>query len=137
MKFEPRRDQIIGRTAIRKARSSIIRIDETKVTKFILIDGVGPDAAARGIKAGDLIVPLSVSMIVLDGLARPILKEESIAHFVDLEEGDELLVQTENGLKFVPMDSPDAAVNLGGARKTASPPLLAQASAELAADMVS
>ena len=57
MKFVPRHSQAIGRVVVKRILSTIIRPDETKnTTKFVLIDGVGPDAAAAGIKVGDIVL---------------------------------------------------------------------------------
>lgn len=99
--------------AIKKSASAIVLVDETKVTKFILVDAVGDEAAAAGIKVGDVVVPTALANIVMSGGFRPILEEKSVAFFVtDLVAGD-LLVQTEAGTRFVPLDSPEAAAPLG------------------------
>lgn len=114
MKFIPRRDQIIGRTVIRKSQSNIISLDESKVTKFIIVDAVGDDAAAAGFKTGDLVIPSAISNIVLQNTWRPFLKEDQVMFFVTDVPKDQLLVQSEKDpKKYVPFDSPDAAVSLG------------------------
>ena len=100
---------------IRKSESKIILVDETKVTKFILIDAVGDGARAQGIKVGDVGVPTALGNIVLNGGAsyRPVLEEKDIAFFVTDVTRDDLFVQTEGGTRFVPFDSPEAAQPLG------------------------
>lgn len=115
MKFVPRNSQIIGRMAIRRSDSKIIRVDETKVTKFILVDAVGDEAAARGVKVGDVVIPTALSNIVFDGGTRfrPILEEKSVACFVTEMSMDDLLVQSEIGAQFVPFESPEAAKSMG------------------------
>jgi hypothetical protein len=115
VKFVPRHSQIIGRVVIKRSSSSIVRVDETKVTKFVLVDAVGPGAEAKGIKVGDVVVAKTLSHIVMDGGTsfRPSLEEESIAFFVADLALDELAVQTDSGAEFVPLDSPKAAQPLG------------------------
>jgi hypothetical protein len=115
VKFVPRHAQIIGRMAIRKSESAIIQLDEAKVTKFVLVDAVGPDAA--DIKVGDLLVVTMLNNIVLDAgkIYMPMVEEKSVALFVTDVSLDELLVQTANGKNYVPFGSPDAAQPLGAA----------------------
>ena len=114
MKFAPRRNQIIGRAVIKRKFAAILRPNETDgITKFVLVDAVGVDAAAKGIKVGDVIVPLKVGNIVMDGAFRPVVEEENAGLFVTELSPGELLVQTENGSRYVPFDSEDAAVSLG------------------------
>lgn len=115
MKFAPRHNQAVGRMVIKRSDSKIIRTDETKVTKFVVIDAVGDDAAAAGVKVGDVVVATKLNHMVFDaGMRfRPLIDEKDIACFVtDLQPG-ELLVQTENGAQYVLFDSPDAAQPLG------------------------
>lgn len=113
MKFVPRRNQVIGRVVIRRTLTSIVLVDESKVTKFILIDAVGEEAAANGVKVGDVIVPLTINNIMLNNGFRPVLDEKNIAFFVtDIAPG-ELMVQTDSGSKYVPLDAEDAAQSLG------------------------
>lgn len=103
---------------IKKSSATIIRVDETKVTKFVLVDAVGSEAAEAGIKVGDVVVPTALSHIVLDaGVSfRPSLEEKNVAFFVTGVAPNEFLVQTDAGTQFVPFDSPEAAQPLGGAR---------------------
>jgi hypothetical protein len=100
---------------IQRSMSPIVRPDETKVTKFVLVDAVGEEAAAAGIKVGDIIVANALANIVLNGGSsfRPMLKEENAALFVRDVEIHDLLVQAESGGQYVPFDSPDAAKSLG------------------------
>jgi hypothetical protein len=76
---------IIGRMVIRKMESTIILTDEAKVTKFILVDAVGVDAAAKGIKVGDLIIAKALGNVVLDAgtVYIPICEEPNIVFFVE------------------------------------------------------
>ena len=115
MKFVPRRTQIIGRMVIKRSESQIILADETKVTKFVLVDAVGSDAAASGIKKGDLVVPKALGQIVLEGGTRfcPFLEEKDVGFFVRDVGLDELLVQTNSGARYVPFNSEDAAKSIG------------------------
>jgi len=115
VKFAPRHAQIIGRTVIKKSDSKIVRTDETKVTKFVLVDAVGDEAAAAGIQVGDVVITTKLNHIVFDGGSRfrPLLEEKDVACFVTDVGLSDLLVQTENGTEFVPLDSPKAAQSLG------------------------
>ena len=115
MKFFPRHGQIIGRMMIRKSESTIILTNEAQVTKFLLVDAVGPDARAAGIKVGDLVVVTALKNIVLDAGAvyLPMSEEKDVALIVTDLPLDALLVQTAGGKKFVPLDSSEAAKSLG------------------------
>jgi hypothetical protein len=117
MKFEPRRGQAIGRVVIRPTLSTIVRPDETKgISKFVLLDAVGPDLEAKGLKAGDVVLPIKINTIYLDGGGsfRPMVEEGEIALIVrDWKSLDEFHVQTENGAQYVPFSDPKAAVSLG------------------------
>ena len=117
MKFVARKDQIFGRLVMKRVLSSIVRPDETKnTTKFVLVDAVGPDAAAKGIKIGDLVVPTSISTIVLDGgaLARAFLKEEHAAFVLtEVDVRKDFVVQIEGATDYVAFDSEKAAQSLG------------------------
>lgn len=116
MKFVPRHNQIIGRMVVRRAASTIIVGDPTKVTKFILVDAVGDGAAAAGVKVGDIVVPKSLSQIVTENGTSfcPFLEEKDVAFFVrDLLPG-EMLIQSASGTKYVSLESPEAADAFGG-----------------------
>lgn len=116
MKFVPRHSSVIGRMAIKKLVTSIVRPNESKdTTKFMLIDAVGPGAEAAGLKVGDVVIPTALGNIVLDGGVsfRPIVEEKDIAAFVTEVSLDELVVQTDNASKYVPFGDPDAAQSLG------------------------
>jgi hypothetical protein len=115
VKFVPRHNQAIGRVVIKRMLASIVRPDETKgTTKFVLIDGVGPQAEAAGIKVGDVVLPEKMSQITLDGgfVFRPLIDEKEIMAIVTGVTVDELMVQTDNGSKFVAFDAEDAAKSL-------------------------
>lgn len=111
MKFEPRSSQAVGRMVIKQSSSSIILSNETKVTKFILVDAVGTEAEANGIKVGDLVLPKVVYNVVLEAgsVFCPWFEEKDVVLFVRDVKREDLLVQTAAGTKFVPFDSPDAA----------------------------
>jgi|HubBroStandDraft_2_1064218.scaffolds.fasta_scaffold02019_9 hypothetical protein len=117
MKFEPRRGQAVGRIVVRPVSSSILRPDETKnLTKFVLIDAVGPDLEAKGVKVGDIVMPTAISGIVMENGAsfRPMAEETNIALIIrDWESLDEFRVQNENGTQYVPFSDPRAAKSLG------------------------
>jgi hypothetical protein len=114
VKFVPRRTQIIGRTVIEKRKSTIIQPNETEITKFILVDAVGSEAAAQGIRVGDVVVPKAIGNMVMGERFRPWLEEVHVGFFLtDVVLEEDLLVQTENGKRFVPFDSPEAAQSLG------------------------
>ncbi len=114
MKISPRRNMVIGRMTIRKVESTIILTGVPAVTKFILVDAVGPDAAAAGIKVGDLVVAKALGNIVLDSSTFfvPMCEEENVIFFVEEVGLNELSIQTKNGKAFVPFDSEEAAPNI-------------------------
>ena len=115
MKFVPRHNQAIGRVITKRIMSTIIRPDETRnTTKFVLIDGVGPGAAAAGIKVGDIVLPSVMANISLDGGVsfRPLLDEKDIRAFVTGIPLDEFVVQTDSASHFVPFGDKDAAKSL-------------------------
>ena len=99
MKFVPRNTQLIGRMTIRKSESKIIRGDETKVTKYLLVDAVGPEAASKGIKVGDIVLVVSIKHIVQDAgmVFIPFAEEKDVVLFATDISLDELLVQTPSG----------------------------------------
>jgi len=114
MKFAPRKNMVMGRMAIRKSESAIILTDEAKVTKFILVDSVGPIAAAEGIKVGDLVIAKALGNIVMDSgtFFIPICEEQNIVFHVEEVDQSQLLVQTKNGRRFVTFESDEAAPNV-------------------------
>lgn len=115
MFYIPRHKQVIGRIAIKRVLRSIIRPDETKdTTKFILVDGVGPDAAAAGIKVGDIVVPTTMAAIKLDGGSsiRAILEEPTIGAVVGGITISDLVIQIDNGKEYVPFDDERAAKSM-------------------------
>lgn len=117
MKLIPRRSQAIGRVVTQRILSAIVRPDETKnTTKFVLIDAVGADALAAGIKVGDVVLPQKMGNIQLDGgiRFRPILEEEDIRAVVTGLSLNDLVVQTDSGSHFVPFDDKDAAQSICG-----------------------
>jgi hypothetical protein len=99
---------------IRKTESLIILSDQAKVTKFILVDAVGTEAAAKGIKVGDLVIASALGNIVMDRgtVYLPICEEKNIVFFVEDVTPDQLLVQDKGGHNFVAFDSDDAAPNV-------------------------
>jgi hypothetical protein len=107
---------------IRRSESKIIVSDPTKVTKYILVDAVGPGAAAAGIKVGDCVVVLSVRHIVQDAgmVFIPFAEEKDVALFATDVGPNELLVQTLNGKEFVAFDSSDAAPSFGASPKSSN-----------------
>ncbi len=115
MKFAPRRSQIIGRMLIEKTQSTIILVNEAQVTKYLLVDAVGVEAAAIGIKVGDIVVPKALGNMVLKNgtIYSPWLEEKDIGVFAKEWTLDEFLVQTNSGKQFVPFDSPEAMQSLG------------------------
>ena len=116
MKFEPRFGQAVGRIVIKPSRSTIVRTDETKQTKFMLLDAVAPDLESKGLKVGDIVMPLKINQIVLDAgsMFRPVVNEQDVAIIVrDWKSLDEFHVQTENGTQYVPFSDPKAAPSLG------------------------
>lgn len=125
MKFEPRYGQAVGRIVIRRPTSTILRADPTKgTTKYLLLDAVGPDCEARGLKVGDVVVPIKINSVVIDnGTAfRPFVEEKEVALIVrDWASLDEFHVQTENAAEYVPFSDPKAALPLGAAAAARSP----------------
>jgi|GEM_PF-2694474 len=114
MKFVPRYGQIIGRMVTVRAPSQIIRVNEGKVSVFVLVDAAGPDAVSAGIVPGSVIVPLVMAHVILEDARRPMVEEKSVAFFArDLLNSD-LLIQNEKGDRFVAFDSDEAAKPLGG-----------------------
>ena len=115
MKFIPRKNQIIGRMTIKKSDSKIIRVDQTKVTKYLLVDAAGPGAVAEGIHVGDLVVVTSIRHIVQDAgmVFVPFSDEKDVALFATDVTLDDLLVQIPSGKEFVPFDSPEAMQSVG------------------------
>jgi hypothetical protein len=115
VKFIPRNSQFIGRMTIRRSESKIIVSDPTKVTKYLLVDAVGPEAAQKGIKVGDYVVVLSVRHIVQDAgrVFIPFSEEKDVALFATDIGPNEMLMQTPNGKEFVAFDSPEAASSFG------------------------
>jgi hypothetical protein len=127
MKFEPRRDQAVGRIVIRLTPSAIVRPDETKnTTKFMLIDAVGP--GVTDLKVGDIVMPKAISGIAMEGGAsfRPMAEDANIALIVrDWKSLDEFRVQTESGSEYVPFNDPRAATSLGVIREPQRAPAAA------------
>lgn len=112
MKIIPKKNHVIGRVVIKRALSAIVRPDETKeTTKFVLIDAVGPGAAAQGLKVGDVILPTKMSIIKFDGgvLVRPMVHADDFAAVMEGVTLAELAVQTDPGTEYVPIDSERAA----------------------------
>jgi len=122
VKLIPRSSQVIGRVVIKRRLSSIVRPDETReTTKFVLIDAVGPAAAALGFKVGDVILPTAMANIKFDGGAsfRPIVHVDNIAATLTDVGFEELAVQTESGSEYVPFDSPKAAGSIAESSEAA------------------
>lgn len=117
MNFEPRNGQMIGRIIVRCPASDIIRPDPTRnTTKFVLIDAVGPSVAAKGLKVGDVVLPIKINTILLDNGSsfRPMIEESEVALIVrDWGSLDAFHVQSENGSEYVPFGDPRAAKSLG------------------------
>ena len=122
MKLEPRRGQAVGRVVVRPTTSTILRPDETSgITKYLLLDAVGPDLEAKGLKAGDIVVPVKINSIVMDGgvIFIPFVQEENVALVVrDWSSLDEFHVQTDSGTQYVPFTDPRAAPSRGYVRET-------------------
>jgi hypothetical protein len=115
VKLTPRGAQIIGRIVIKRVLSAIVRPDETReTTKFVIVDAVGPKAAAEGIRVGDVVLPHQMSNIKLDGgvYVRPLLNEKDVvAHLRGVNLAG-LAVQTDGGTEYVDFDSPKAAASI-------------------------
>jgi len=115
VKLVPRSREAIGRMVIKRSALTILRPDETKnTTKFVLVDAAGAEAQAAGIKVGDVVLPNTLSNIVLDGgvSVRPIVDEKDIRATATGVTLAELMVQTDNGSKYVAFDADDAAKSL-------------------------
>jgi hypothetical protein len=68
VKLIPQNNQLVGRLLITKLDSPIVSPDPTKgVTKVILVQRVGADAAAAGYKPGDLVIPRAIGSMFLRG----------------------------------------------------------------------
>jgi hypothetical protein len=66
--LEPLQNWVIGRIAITKASDTIVVADvNSRVTKFIFIEAVSPEAEAKGFKPGQLVMPKAMSNIFLKG----------------------------------------------------------------------
>lgn len=116
MKFIPRKKQIVGRMTIKKSDSTIILVQSDKVTKYLLVDAVGEDAAKAGIKVGDVLVAKRVNHIVQDAgrVFISFADEEDVLLFAtDVTPDTDLLMQTPSGKEFVPFDSEEAAKPYG------------------------
>lgn len=125
MNFEPRLSEAVGRLVIRKPKSAIIRPDPTKVTKMVILDAVGPDAARSGLSPGDIVLPTKVDLLWLDDgtVARPILTEKDVRLIArDWGSRDEFHVQIDNASKYVPFDDPRAAAPYGAPPLRLVPP---------------
>jgi len=122
MKFEPRRGQAVGRIVVRPTKSTIVRPDETAgITKYLLLDAVGPDLEAKGLRVGDVVVPLKINSLVLDGgvVFIPFVQEENVALVVrDWKSLDEFHVQIDSGAQYVPFTDPRAAPSRGFPHET-------------------
>lgn len=119
LELEARYSQVIGRVLIKRILTSIVRPDETKnTTKFILIDAVGPGAEANGLRVGQVVIPILMTGISLDGGVsyRPILEDKDIRIFVRNANLADFEVQTDNGTRYVPFSDPEAAAPFVGAR---------------------
>lgn len=116
MKFIPRNDHIVGRMMIKRSDSMIILNDATKVTKYVFVDAVGPGAAAKGIKVGDVVVITKLMNIVQDAgrVYIPFCEEKDVALFAtDVNIESDLLMQTPNGKEFVAFDHENAMASVG------------------------
>ena len=116
MKFIPRNDHVIGRMMIKRSDSTIILKDSTKVTKYVLVDAVGPGAAAKGIRVGDVVVVTKLMNIVQDAgrVFIPFCEEENVALFAtDFDLEKDLLMQIYSGAEFVPFDDERAMPSVG------------------------
>lgn len=96
---------------IKKSDSTIILTNADKVTKYMLVDAVGPEAAREGIKVGDIVVVSRVNHIVQDAgrVFVSFAEEKEVLLFVTDVVPENLLMQTKDGKNFVPLDSKDAA----------------------------
>lgn len=123
MKFEPRHGQVFGRIVVQPPSSAIVRPDETKdVTKFVLIDAVGPDV--KDLKVGDVIVPTTLFTIKMDNgtVTRPFLDEKDVRFTLrGWTSLDEFHVQTDSAAQYVPFSDPRAAKSFGVAPSAPAP----------------
>lgn len=129
MKHEPRHNYVLGRFVIGRRPSAVVLTNEAVgVSKFIVVDAVGPDAEAAGIKVGDIVTPKTVlspkgglaylfSVIITDEGQRPLIEEQHIATVISDLNLEKFLVQTESGAKYVPFDSDEAAKSLGAVKR--------------------
>jgi hypothetical protein len=116
VKFIPRNDHIVGRMMIKRSDSTIILNDATKVTKYVLVDAVGPGAAAKGIKVGDVVLVTRLMNIVQDAgrVFIPFCEEKDVALFVtDVNIEVDLLMQVPKGNEFVAFDHENAMQSVG------------------------
>ena len=114
MKFIPRHAQIVGRTIMKRVLTTIVRPDENKnTTKFILIDGLGPEAAAAGLKVGDIVLPTKIGNVMIDGgvSVRPIMVEQDVAFVLADVRLEDFYIQTEDGKRYVSLDDKEAAAS--------------------------
>lgn len=116
MKFIPRNDHIVGRMMIKRSDSTIILTDAAKVTKYVIVDAVGPGAEAKGIKVGDVVIVTQLKTIVQDGgrVFIPFCEEKDVALFVtDVDIEQDLLIQRPDGKEFVRFDDEQAMLSVG------------------------
>lgn len=118
MNFDPLPNQAVGRIVIKKAASAIVRVDESKITKFVLMDAVGFGFERYGLKAGDVVVVKAMGNLVMDGgVFRPLIDLENVALVVrGWASLDEFHVQTEGASQYVPFGDEKAAKSLGAPR---------------------
>lgn len=112
MKLVPVENEMIGRLVIKRSDSMIIRVDETKVTKFVLIDGIGESVTRY--KVGDVVLAKKVNNMIFDAGAiwRPLIEASDVACYATELAPGELYMQTENATQYVPFDSDQAAKSL-------------------------
>lgn len=60
MRLEPDADWIIGRALLAKSKSIIVSPNTRGITRFFLIDAVGPAASDAGYRIGDIVTPRTV-----------------------------------------------------------------------------
>ncbi len=117
MKLVARHDEVIGRVVIKRVRSAILRLNEFKnTTKFLLVDAVGPDAAEKGIKVGDVVLARTIDHLKFDAgtIVRFIAKEPSIAIVVEDVDLEEFAIQVDNGEEYVAFGDEFAAQSICG-----------------------
>jgi len=123
VKLIPRHSDILGRYVLERAPSVILRPDETKeTTTIVLIDALGPDAEAAGLKVGDMILPNRVTNMKFYGGSsiRPSIEEKDVKYWATDVDKKRLVVQNENGTKYVDFDDPEAAKSLAAVVDQAS-----------------